>query len=316
MQRADQMRKGEGMRFWKASLIVLGCLAAGACGSSGSKPKVTVTVSPGAVSLPIPQTFQFQAAVGGATDQTVVWKVNDVVGGNAATTGSISTTGFYTAPAAIPNPATVTIKATSNADSTVSGTATVTLTSGVVLTLVPLTATVGTGETLPFFATITGNTNTGVNWSVNGTAGGSATTGTITTMTSGGNPATYTAPAAIPTGGSVMVKAVSAVDASQMATATVTRTVMATAMEALNMAATTATVMAPDTAIAATPEWPSYSAGSPVPVITVDPLTAFSARRRVEQFAPTSAITKTQADLVLPGRLVRTGAVSIAFSFN
>src|SRR5207249_2703082 len=64
-----------------------------------------------------------------------------------------------------------------------------------------------------------------------------------------------------------------------------------------------------DTATAAIPEWPSYSAGSPVPVITTGPLTAFSDRRRVEQFAPTSAITDTQADPVLPGRLVRTGGV-------
>ena len=209
------------MRYWKLSLVVLGCLVVGACGSS-SKAKVTVIVGPTLVNVPLLQTVQFTASVGGATDQTVVWKVNDVVGGNA-TTGTISTGGLYTAPAAIPTPATVTIKATSNADSTVSGTATVGLTSGVVLTLKPLTATVGTGETLLFTATVTGNTNTGVNWFVNGTAGGAlATTGSITTMTTGGAPATYTAPATIPTGGSVTVKAVSAVDTNQMATATVT----------------------------------------------------------------------------------------------
>src|ERR1700719_1674193 len=92
------------------------------------------------------------------------------------------------------------------------------------------------------------------------------------------------------------------------ATNTVT---MATAMDIRARATDPVTTAA--TAIAATPEWPSYSAGSPVPVITVDPLTAFSARRRVEQFAPTSATTEMLADPVLPGRLVRTGAVSIAF---
>src|SRR5439155_21107478 len=90
--------------------------------------------------------------------------------------------------------------------------------------------------------------------------------------------------------------------AIRMATVTVTRTgtVMATAMEAINTA-TTATVM--DTAImatviAATLEWPSYSAGSLAPVIIAGPLTASWDRRRVEQFAPTSAITDTQADPV------------------
>jgi len=70
-------------------------------------------------------------------------------------------------------------------------------------------------------------------------------------------------------------------------------TVMATAMEETNTE-TPATIM--DTAIAADPEWPSYSAGSLAPVITTVPLTEYWDLRRVEQFAPTSATAGTQAD--------------------
>ncbi len=76
-----------------------------------------------------------------------------------------------------------------------------------------------------------------------------------------------------------------------------------TADTAMDMdTATPATVMAPatvmDTASAADPEWPSYSAGSLEPVITTGPLTAFWDRRRVEQFGLTSAIAGMQTDEV------------------
>src|SRR5438093_5590537 len=89
---------------------------------------------------------------------------------------------------------------------------------------------------------------------------------------------------------------------TRMATATVPRTVtvMATAMEAINTA-TPATVMGTeivDTAIAADPEWPSYSAGSLAPAITTVPLTASWDRRRDEQSERTNRTTGTQVNLV------------------
>ncbi len=94
---------------------------------------------------------------------------------------------------------------------------------------------------------------------------------------------------------------------TRMATATVPRTVtvMATVMEAINTA-TTATVMGTaimgteivDTAIAADPEWLSYSAGSLAPAITTVPLTASWDRRRDEQSERTNRTTGTQVNLV------------------
>lgn len=95
---------------------------------------------------------------------------------------------------------------------------------------------------------------------------------------------------------------------TRMATATVPRTVtvMATAMEAINTATTATVIMGTaimgteivDTAIAADPEWLSYSAGSLAPAITTVPLTASWDRRRDEQFALTSGTTATQVNLV------------------
>jgi uncharacterized repeat protein (TIGR01451 family) len=67
--------------------------------------------------------------------------------------------------------------------------------------------TVGTGAVVNFLATITnGAAGVGVNWTVNGIAGGNSTVGTITPSTSGATqPAIYTAPATLPGTGAVIV---------------------------------------------------------------------------------------------------------------
>ena len=63
------------------------------------------------------------------------------------------------------------------------------------------------GGTAQYTATVTGTGNTAVTWSVNGTAGGSPTLGTVSTT------GLYTAPATLP-GASVTIAATSAADAS------------------------------------------------------------------------------------------------------
>ena len=90
---------------------------------------------------------------------------------------------------------------------------------------------------------------------------------------------------------------------TRMATATVPRTVtvMVTAMEAINTATMGTAIMGTeivDTAIAADPEWLSYSAGSLAPAITTVPLTASWDRRRDEQSERTNRTTGTQVNLV------------------
>jgi YVTN family beta-propeller protein len=111
----------------------------------------------------------------------------------------------------------VTIKATSVSNTSASGTARVTIDSGISITLTPSSATMATSEQLQFSANVTAppGTGTGVNWQVNSVTGGSSTTGTIDTN------GLYTAPTAVPSPATVSIVAVSQVDATRTATATV-----------------------------------------------------------------------------------------------
>ena len=83
----------------------------------------------------------------------------------------------------------------------------------------------GTGGIVNFIATITNGANgVGVNWTVNGIAGGSSTVGTITPSTTSGatQQAMYTAPASVPgTGGTITITATYAGAGGAQATATI-----------------------------------------------------------------------------------------------
>ncbi len=79
----------------------------------------------------------------------------------------------------------------------------------------PTSATLFTGQTQQFSATVTGTTNLGVNWLVNGTAGGNSTNGTIDAT------GLYTTPAVAP-GSTVSVSAVSQADTTKSSAANVT----------------------------------------------------------------------------------------------
>jgi hypothetical protein len=72
----------------------------------------------------------------------------------------------------------------------------------------PTTANIRAGDSFPFTVTVSGTTNQAVTWSVNGTSGGSATLGTISTA---GN---YTAPAVLPNPNAITIRATSSADPS------------------------------------------------------------------------------------------------------
>jgi len=74
------------------------------------------------------------------------------------------------------------------------------------------------GSTSQFSATVTGTTNTAVSWEANGIVGGDSADGTISTT------GLYTAPAVLPTSGSVTITAIS--KASSSASATVTESIL------------------------------------------------------------------------------------------
>jgi hypothetical protein len=79
----------------------------------------------------------------------------------------------------------------------------------------PAVAEVYTGTTQTFNATVTGTTNTAVNWQVNGVAGGNATFGTISAS------GLYSAPSALPSPATIAVKAISQANSSAFGVALV-----------------------------------------------------------------------------------------------
>jgi hypothetical protein len=198
------------------SLLPLAVLVVLAGCKSGTAGRViSVSVSPTGVNIVVGTTQQMTATVMETFNTAVTWSV---AGGSAS--GTISSTGLYTAPATVPTPAQVTITAISQRDPTKSGTATLTITtvagpSNTTVAVSPATASVANYGTQQFVATVTGSANTSVTWQVNGTTGGSQTTGFISSL------GFYVAPGNAPTtsdgkGGSVttttMVTAVSQAD--------------------------------------------------------------------------------------------------------
>jgi hypothetical protein len=182
-----------------------------ACGGSeavaGSPSQVAVQVEPPAPQVRPGGTVAFTATVTGSASTSVQWEVTEVGG------GSIDASGLYQAPQ-VQAPTTYHVVARSAADPTVAGTAVVTVTSTpqqvVAISISPGTATVVTGGTYSFSATVTGSSNTGATWSVQEPGGGSVS-----------STGTYTAPGSA---GTFHVVATSSADPTKTATATITVT--------------------------------------------------------------------------------------------
>ena len=188
-----------------------------------SPPPVTVTVAPTTATVQTGGSLALTATVANTTNTTVTWQVNGVAGGNS-TVGTVSGSGVYTAPSAVPSPATVTVTAVSVADPTQSGAAVVTITATppppapVSVSVAPGAASLQTGTSQTFTASVTNTTNTMVTWQVDGLTGGDATVGVISTS------GVYSAPSLVPSPATVTVTAVSAADATRSGAAQVTIT--------------------------------------------------------------------------------------------
>jgi hypothetical protein len=183
-------------------------------------PPVSVSVTPASASIQAGASKQFSAIVANNSNQSVTWDVNGVAGGNG-TVGVISTSGLYTAPASVPTPATVTVHATSKAVTSAVGSASVTITSPppappVSVTVSPSSATLLTGRSEQFRATVHNATVTSVTWQVNGVTGGNSKVGKISAN------GMFTAPDVVPSPAKVTVTAFSNADLTKSASATVT----------------------------------------------------------------------------------------------
>ncbi len=174
---------------------------------------IAVSVSPANPSVGVGGKQQFTATVTGTSNTSVTWSISGT--GCAETIcGSITSTGLYTAPSEAPSPNFVTVTATSVADTTKSGTASLEITQQIGVTISPITAQLTEGQTRQFSATVTGTTNTAVNWSVSGIGCAGSGCGTITPE------GLYTAPDSVPT--QVVVTATSVADLADSASATIT----------------------------------------------------------------------------------------------
>ena len=200
----------------------LGTTTSGAVKLAVTAPAaVSVAVSPSSATLNLAASRQFSATVTGSSNTTVTWSVNGTPGGDSSV-GTITGTGLYLAPAALPASSTVTVRATSVANSSASAAALVTLQTPppptVNVAVSPSSATLNTGASLQFSATVAGSSNTAVTWTVNNLAGGNATVGTIS------GAGFYTAPAAVPNPASVTIRATSVADATAFSTANISVT--------------------------------------------------------------------------------------------
>ena len=204
-----------------ATVVVAATAAADSTKTGGAQvtvvSSISVTVLPAASHVNPNASLAFNAVVSGTSNQTVTWSLSGS-GCSGAGCGTITSAGVYTAPSTIPFPNVVTVKATSTVDTTKSGTATVYVgsSSPVKVTVSPTSANVPVNQSKQFSATVTGATNTAVNWSVSGIGCAGPSCGTVD------NTGLYTAPAIAPAPASVNVTATALADPTRSASATVT----------------------------------------------------------------------------------------------
>jgi hypothetical protein len=166
---------------------------------------LSVSVTPGSVTLGQSQTQQFSAAVTNST-AGVNWSLSPQV-------GTISSAGLYTAPSSISTAQTVTVTATSITNPGKSAFATISLTppSPISVSVAPSSVTLGQSQMQQFTATVT-NSTAGVNWSLSPQVGAISSVGL------------YTAPATIAAPQSVTVTATSITNPGKSASATISLT--------------------------------------------------------------------------------------------
>ena len=219
---------------------------ASGCGGSGNEtappptppgPTAVVFISPPPTSLAVnaaatlaaAATFPNSATVGNAA---VTWMVTCDSAGACGAFGSSANAGAvtYTAPSAIPSGKTVKVTATSVANPSLSASSTITIVAQIPISVSFASAppaSIQVGAAFPLAATVVNDVsaNPEVSWTA------ACATGTCGSFqpatTASGSTTTYTAPSAIPSGGSVTVTATSVTDKTKHASATIVVTAAA-----------------------------------------------------------------------------------------
>jgi len=190
------------------ALAIAAAFGAWGCGRGSTSssapppaPVVSVTVTPNSVTVLRDATKAFTAKIAGTTNTAVTWSVEESSG------GTIDSAGLYTPPQN--GAGTFHVIATSQANSAAAGAAVVIVPMPQV-TIDPVAATLRPGGTRMFAATLSGLTNTAVNFTIQESAGGLINTAGL-----------YTAPA---DGGFYHVVATSIEETTFTASASVTVT--------------------------------------------------------------------------------------------
>lgn len=169
---------------------------------------VLLSISPTSASVPAAGTQLFTASVTGTSNTAVSWSVSGA-GCSGSSCGTISTSAssaVYLAPPVPPSPASVNVIATSVADPAKSASASVTVVPVIAVTVSPTNASVPTGTTQQFNASVTETSNTAVAWSIAGAGCSGVACGTINSS------GLYTAPAVVPSPATVTITATSVAD--------------------------------------------------------------------------------------------------------
>jgi len=188
-------------------------------------------IAPLNVQVALGRVQTFTATFCGSGGAQVAWDANGISGGNSVA-GTIVVTGLasasYTAPANLPTTNPVTIHAMEGGTILA---ATITIVSNVTVSVLPVSASIATGQRVTLTPTVINTSDTSVTWSVNGIANGNATVGQICQQASspcvapagaGAGSVDYLAPATAPTANPAAVTATSAADASRSASALIT----------------------------------------------------------------------------------------------
>jgi hypothetical protein len=205
----DLKNRSEQISALAVFAIVLACLVLTGCGG-GAPVAPSITIQPQNQTVTAPASASFSVTATGSAPLSYQWNENGVAINDA-------TAASYTTPATTgtDNGAKFTVTITNSAGKVTSSSATLTV-NVVTVSVTPSSINVLLGDTQQFTASVTNSSNTSVNWSVNGIAGGNLNVGTISSA------GLYTAPADLPSPATVIITATSQANTSATANASVT----------------------------------------------------------------------------------------------
>ncbi|HWE00381.1 MAG TPA: hypothetical protein VG345_15125, partial [Bryobacteraceae bacterium] len=159
-----------------SGIIIINTVVASSPASSPANTAASITVTPLRVSVRPGQNVQCAAAVAGLANTAVTWSISTQI-------GSISSTGIYDPPS-VTSPQTITFTATSVANPAVSASGTIIINPVISVTVAPATLQLSPAASAQFTASVSGNSNQSVSWSISSGGGSISANGVYTAPSS------------------------------------------------------------------------------------------------------------------------------------